>query len=114
MERGFCDCSAGETGSCMQGTRLAVGCEQHKCGTGGWMEDVWVVAACKPGRKLSGMGCEQGQYKISPKPKLKSALSHPAGLRELLGATCCLDAELSPALFTVTLGCSLCSCTFDD
>lgn len=118
MERGFCDCTAREKGSCMQGTSQAVGCEQHQCGTGGRMEDVECKHASQGGSCLgwavSKEGCVRGQNKISPKPKLKNTLSHPAGLRELLGATCCLDAELSPALFTVTLGCSLCSSTFDD
>lgn len=27
-------------------------------GMDGWKEDVEVLAACKPGRELSGMGCE--------------------------------------------------------
>lgn len=67
------------------------------------------------GWAVSTGGCVRGQYRISSKPNLKNtSLSHPANLRELLGATCSLDAALSPALFPVALGCSLCSCTFDD
>lgn len=46
------------------------------------------------GWAVSGKGCGRGQNRISPKTKLEKKLSHPAGLRGLLGATCCLDAAV--------------------
>lgn len=88
----------------MQGTSLAVGCEQDWWLTpcvgqvDGW--EMWggCTHASRGGSCLgwavSREGCGRGQYRISPKPKLKNILSHPAGLRGLLGATCCLDAAV--------------------
>lgn len=85
MERGFWDCTAREKGSCMQGASQAVGCEHHKCGTGGWMGDVGLLAEFKPGRKLSGMGCEQGglcegtRYPLSPNRKILNPTLQASG-----------------------------------
>jgi len=51
----------------MQGTSLAVGCEQGwwlaPCvgQMDGWMGDMGKLSACEPGRELYGTGCEQGR-----------------------------------------------------